>query len=406
MTGRERIRALLAGRAIDRVANGLGGCETAGMHLLAYENLKKVLGLDDPGCRMYTFMTNAVFEPAVLKAIGGDLIVLNSRMCPSRLWGPGAVEQWKDQRLWGRTFQVPVAWNFADEADGSTRWLNYGMRCPPGGIYFDWEPAATGAPLPDMADQPSPDDFHPAHELPEEMLREMETAARWLHENTDLAICCGESVHDLQLSPGGTLAWWMRLASERQACHDFLAKAVEASLAQIRQVHQAVGGYCEMMAVAHDLGDRRGVTMGPDLWREIYLPHYRDWFAGWHARTDMKIMLHACGSMCDILGDLIECGLDIFNPVQVSARGMSAPELAARFGEKLIFYGGALDAVVTPPGTPDEAVYEQAAGVIRAFAGGRGYLFAGTHNIPGDTPPGHLKAILRAFDDAARGGAV
>jgi uroporphyrinogen-III decarboxylase len=51
-----------------------------------------------------------------------------------------------------------------------------------------------------------------------------------------------------------------------------------------------------------------------------------------------------------------------------------------------------------PPGTPDEIVYEQARSVIAAFAGGRGYLFAGTHNIPGDTPPGHLKAILRAFD--------
>ena len=368
MTSRERIQRLLAGRPVDRIPNGLGGCETAGMHVLAYENLKRILGVDDPTTRMYTFMTNAVFEPSVLTAMGGDLIVLNSRMCPSRLWGEGAAAQWKDQSLFGTTVQVPVSWEFHTEPDGSVRWDN-GMRCPPGGIYFDWEPAGAAAPLPDMDEQPSPDDYNPSHELPEEMLREMETAAKWLHENTELSICCGESVQDLQLAPGGPQAWWMRLATEPAACHEFLGKAAAASLSQIEQVDQAVGKYCDLMALAHDLGDLRGVTMGPDLWREVYGRHYRDWFEGWHARTDMKIMMHACGSMCDILGDLVDCGLDVFNPIQVSARGMSPEALHEQLGDRLIFYGGALDAVVTPPGTPDEEVYEQAKKVISTLAG-------------------------------------
>jgi hypothetical protein len=66
MTSRERMSSFYAGRPVDRIPNGLGECETAGMHLLAYDNLKRVLGVNDPTNRMYTFMTNSVFEPSVL----------------------------------------------------------------------------------------------------------------------------------------------------------------------------------------------------------------------------------------------------------------------------------------------------------------------------------------------------
>ena len=395
MTPRQRMRAFYAGRRVDRIPNGLGGCETAGMHLLAYDNLKRVLGVDDPANRMYTFMTNAVFEPAVLDAMDGDCIVLNSQMCASPLWGPPAEGRWKDQEFWGKTFQVPVDWQFRTEADGRIVWDDR-LHCPPGGIFFDWMPARPGR-LPDMEDQPSPDDYHPPHDVPEQRLREMEQAARWLYENTDYSITAGESIRDLQLRPGGTQGWWMRLVAEPRACHDFLAKATDAAMAQLEQVHQAVGKYCDAMIIADDIGDTRGVTIGPDLWREIYKPHYARYWGRWKRITTMRPMLHCCGSVVDILDDLIECGVEIFNPIQRSARGMDAAALAERFGGRVIFYGGALDAVVTPPGTPDEQVYDEARRTIATFAAAGRYMFAGTHNIPGDTPPGHLRAVIQAY---------
>ncbi|MCE5325574.1 MAG: uroporphyrinogen decarboxylase family protein [Planctomycetaceae bacterium] len=398
MTPRQRMREFFAGRAVDRIPNGLGGCETAGMHLLAYDNLKGILGVADPLNRMYTFMTNAVFEPSVLAAMEGDMIVLNSRMSASPLWGPPARGRWKDQVFWGKTFQVPAAWQFETHRDG-TIWWDKALKCPPGGIYFDWP---SGPPkvleLPDMDAQPSPADFNPSHDLPQEMLADMEAAARFLHETTDYSIVVGESIHDLQLKPGGMHAWWMRMRIEPQACHEYLAKAVDAGLAHLRQVHQAVGKYADAMIIADDIGDTRGVTCGPDLWREIYKPHYKRLWNGWKTITHMKSLLHCCGSVVDIMDDFIDCGLDIFNPIQVSARGMDVATLAARFGGRIIFYGGALDAVVTPPPTPDELVYEQASKVIETLAQAGRYIFAGTHNIPGDTPPGHLRAILDAYN--------
>jgi uroporphyrinogen decarboxylase len=398
MTSRERVRNLLCGKPVDRVPNGLGGAETAGLHLLAYDRLKGILGVEDPRNRMTTFMTTALVEPSVLDAMEGDIILLSTRMCPSRFWGPGSEGEWKDQTFWGRTFQVARDWTFRHAPDGAIWWEDVNYKCPPGGIYFDPVPAEVDL-FGDTTALPTPDDYHPTHDLPDEMLRDLEEAARWLYENTDYAIACGETITDLQLKPGGQVAWWMRLVDEPQVAHEFLAKACEAGLSQLRLVDQAVGQYADMLLIADDIGDVRGVTIGPDLWREMYKPHYQKLFSEWHETTRMKVHLHCCGSIYDILEDLIECGVDVLNPVQISARDMGPEKLKATCSGRIVFYGGCFDAVQTPPHTPAEDVYEAVVRNITALSQGGGYIFAAVHNVPGDTPQAHLRAMLQAYRD-------
>ena len=397
MTSRERMKKFLANEKVDRIPNGLGGCETAGLHNLAYEKLKNILGVTDRKNRICTFMTNAIFEPSVLKAMEGDIILLGTRMCPSRFWGPEADHEWKDLDIWNTTIQVAQAWNFRKDPDG-TYWWNDWAKCPPGGIYFDAPvPSKIGLSFDDH--KPSPNDFNPGHELPENFLRRLEEDARWLYENTDYCISCGEMIHDLQLAPGGIQSWWMRMMEEPDACHEFLDKACDAGIAHLKQLDQAVGKYCDILMIAHDIGDVRGVTAGPGLWREIYKPHYKRLFTEWHKLTNMKVSLHCCGSVSDILGDLIECGLDIFNPVQISADRMNPAKLKKDFGDKLIFYGGCFDSVLYPSTTPDEIVYESVKKNIEILSEDGGYIFAGVHNLPGDMPESHLMAMLKAYQD-------
>jgi uroporphyrinogen decarboxylase len=119
MTSRERVRRLLNWEKVDRVPNGLGGCETAGLHNLAYEKLKRVLGVDNPWNRVCTFMNNAVFEPSVIEAMEGDTILLGSRMCPSRFWGPQAPSEWKELHIWDTTIHVANDWDFRQDPDGT-----------------------------------------------------------------------------------------------------------------------------------------------------------------------------------------------------------------------------------------------------------------------------------------------
>lgn len=397
MTPRERMSAFLNGESVDRIPNGLGGCETAGLHNVAYHKLKKVLGVDDPGNRICTFMNNAIFEPSVLEAMEGDIVLLGSRMCPSRFWGPDAAEEWKPLHIWDIDLQVAEDWEFRRDADGTWWWG--GNMCPPGGLYFDPPAGQRVAVSFDDMENPPPDGFNPSHELPEELLLRLQQDAKWLYESTDYCISCGEMIGDLQHKAGGIQSWWMRMASEPEACHEFLGKAVDAALAQLKQLDQAIGDYCAILGIADDMGDMRGITMGPDLWREIYKPHYRRLFGGWHEITDMKVNLHTCGAVSDILGDLIECGVDIYNPVQTSANGMEPVELKERFGDRLIFFGGVFDAVDLPASTAPDVVYEAVKENIRALSAGGGYIFAGVHNLPGDLPEAHFRAMMEAYRD-------
>jgi uroporphyrinogen decarboxylase len=391
------MRAFLNGEPVDRIPNGLGGFETAGLHNVAYHKLKNVLGVDDPGNRVGTFMNNAVFEPQVLEAMEGDVILLGSRMCPARFWGPDAQTEWKPLHIWDIDLQVANDWEFRQDPDGTWWWG--GNMCPPGALYFDPPSGQRVATSFEHMENPSPDDFNPPHELPQELLQRLAQNAEWLHDNTDYCIACGEIISDLQHKPGGIQSWWMRMVSEPDACHQFLGKAVDAALSQLTQLHQAIGPYCDILGMADDMGDMRGITMGPDLWRQIYKPHYKRLFSQWHQLTHMKVNLHTCGAMSEVLGDLVECGVDIYNPVQTSANAMDPASLKERFGESLIFYGGVHDAVSLPATTAPDVVYDTVKANIRALSANGGYIFAGVHNLPGDLPESHLAAMLQAYRD-------
>jgi uroporphyrinogen decarboxylase len=207
-------------------------------------------------------------------------------------------------------------------------------------------------------------------------------------------------INDFQLAPGGLDGWWMKMATEPNTVHRFLEKAGEAAVSQLKLVDDAVGKYADLLMIAQDFGDLRGVTIGPDLWRRIFKPHFKALFSEWHRISRMKIGMHSCGAISEILEDLIECGLDVINPVQVSARGMEPESLSRRFGGRIVFYGGSYDAVVNDPATPPEVVRRRVADNIRTFARTGRYIFCGVHNIQWNVPDSHLEAVLRAFEES------
>ena len=398
MISRERVRKVLTHQIPDRIPNGLGGCETVGLHMIAYDELQKLLGVESKPPRLDTFMTNAVFEEPVIRAMDGDIILLDSpNMCGSRLRG-NVADQWKEQTLWGRTFSVSAREHFRENSDGSVTWVSRGDAiCPPGTFYFDYK--GTTDLLADF-DVPDPDGYHPPETISDELLRHLEEQAKRLYEETDLSICLGESVTDLQIQPGGMIGAMILMVEEPDVMRAFLEKSMEASLKQIALLDQAVGKYVDILSIAHDFGDNRGVTIGADLWRKIYKPYYRRYFEGWKKTTDMKINLHSCGSIASIMGDLIECGVQVVNPIQTSAADMDAVSLKARFGRDVIFWGGAYDAQLISQADTYEDVYRKVFDNIKTLGADGNYIFGGVHNLPGDVSQTHLSAMLDAYRDA------
>lgn len=397
MNPRERVKAVLEHRIPDHIPNGLGGCETAGMHIVAYDHLQSVLKCDRKPPRLDTFMMNAVFEEPVIRAMDGDIILLDSpRMCKNPLRGDNQ-ELWKEQELWGKTFSVPLAESFKNNEDGSIEWINRRKVCPKGGYYFD---RIQNNNLNAELIIPDPDEYKPCEEIPEELLRRIERQAKRLYEETDYSICLGETIHDLQVSPGGLVNTMMLMMEEPDVMNALLEKSVDVGLKHLKQLDQAVGKYVDILSIAHDFGDNRSIMIGEDLWRDIYKPHYKKLFTGWRQITNMKINLHSCGAISDIIDDLIECGVHIINPVQTSATGMDAESLKSRFGDKVIFYGGAYDAQLFSSNMTYDEVYKEVYNNIKILGVGGNYIFAGVHNLPGDMPEHHIKAMIDAYRDA------
>ena len=412
MTSRERVRKVLNRQTPDYVPNGLGGCETTGLHVLSYYTLQEVLDIEPVPPKICTFMVNAVFETGVINKMQGDVILLASPwMCksPFRKTSPHGDSdlnsKWKEQMLWGKKILASSKDIFTRRGDGSVVWETAGGSvCPPGGYFFDYfgDANANSGFYDDMDFEniPSPDDFNPSHVVPEEVLRSLEDSAKLIYEETELSICMGEFLSDLQIQPGGMTKSMLLMKEYPEIMRECLYKQVNAALSQLKQLNQAVGKYVDILSIAQDMGDNRDILIGADLWREIYKKPYFDLFQGWKKITGMKINLHTCGSVYNIMGDLIECGADIINPVQVSARNMSAGKLKQEFGDRIIFWGGAYDAQLFGKNESYGEVYKKVADIINILKHGGGFIFSGVHNLPPDMPAHHLKAMLDAWRDS------
>ena len=118
-------------------------------------------------------------------------------------------------------------------------------------------------------------------------------------------------------------------------------------------------------------------------------------------KTDLYVYFHSCGAMSEFIPDLIEAGVDIINPVQVTAAGMEPEKLKREFGKDMVFWGGGCDTQhVLPHGTPED-VRRDVRSNSEIFMKDGGFVFNQVHNIQPGVPP---KNIVRMLETAARYG--
>ena len=106
-------------------------------------------------------------------------------------------------------------------------------------------------------------------------------------------------------------------------------------------------------------------------------------------------MYHSCGSIVPVIEDLIEMGLDILDPIQPKAEGMSAEELKGQFGGRISFHGGIDEQELLPRGTPAD-VRQDVERVISVFGADGGYIVCPAHAIQPDTSPENALAMYDA----------
>ena len=157
----------------------------------------------------------------------------------------------------------------------------------------------------------------------------------------------------------------------------------------------------DALLTGDDLGMEIGPMISPRMWREWLKPRLQRVFDAYRARRpDIILAYHTCGSVLPFLDELIEVGVQVLNPIQVTAHGMDAAWLKRTCGHRLAFCGGVDQRGVLPHGTPGEVEQEVRQRIAELGPGG-GYVLAPTHDIQSDTP---VENVLAVFEAARRWG--
>ena len=408
MNSRQRILQALSHHEPDRVPVDFSGYRSSGIAAMAYAKLRKHLGLPQRPIRVYDPIQQlAVVDEDILDLFGVDTIELGRGFALEDKW-------WADWTLPdGTPCQMPVwalpererdGWAIRSKATGRV------IAAMPGkAIYFE----QTYYPFADDDDDPRRirDVFSesmwtaiaspPGPEA--DTIEKLRDGAVRLRKRTDRAII---GLFGGNLLETGQFLYrndnfFMLLAGEPEKAHAFLDALVEMHLENLGRFLGVVGSNIDVIVFGDDLGMQTGPQISPKMYREFFKPRHAVMWARAKELAPVKVMLHCCGGVRELLPDLIEAGLDAINPVQISCQGMDAAGLKRDFGRDLVFWGGGCDTRhVLPNGSPDEVrahVREQ----LAAWKGGGGFVFQQVHNIMANVPPENIVAM---FDTVRRYG--
>jgi uroporphyrinogen decarboxylase len=149
-----------------------------------------------------------------------------------------------------------------------------------------------------------------------------------------------------------------------------------------------------------DLGTQTSTLLEPEYLRKTVIPRYEFLWSRIRKRLPhVKVFMHSCGSVRILLPDLIEAGMDIYNPVQFTAANMELAGLKKDFGKDLVFWGGGVNTQSTLKNATPEKVRDEVKKILDIMAPGGGFVFTPVHNIQEDVPPENFWAMWDTLMD-------
>jgi len=375
MTSRERVLKALNHQTPDRVPIDLGGFQT-GIHRNAYIQLLDYLGIRDEVAILDPVQQLARPCEELLERFHVDVRYVVAH-------GPegfqGSIEQsTRSGRLWhDLRDEFGVVWSMPDNRP----------------LYMDISrhPLAN-ATLADLADYPFPKGDDPTRFIG---LREQ---AQTLRRETPYALSTGIGgvVYETCWYLRGLERWFMDTIENPAFCEALLDKTLEFWLGYYREFMKEIGDLVDVVMIGDDLGGQSGPLFSPKFYRSIVKPRQKKLVQHIKHLTGAKIWYHTCGSVRQLIPDLLDNGIDILNPVQISATDMAPRDLKADFGDKLTFWGGGIDTQRVLSFARPEEVTEHVCRNLEVFKPGGGYVFNSVHNIQAGVPPENIVAMFAA----------
>jgi uroporphyrinogen decarboxylase len=369
----QRVMMAVNHKEPDRVPFDLGATESSSISLKAYSVLRHHFGLPDK-------------EPEIL-SFGGQLAQPDTDIC--KLLG---VDTRRITRNNLSSWKLVVKEN-EDAKWFSDEWGAIWKMPKKDGHYFDMVAnPLRGADFDAVHSYKWPDGNDPA------LAKELADYTKKVFSESHAALVLDARIGNGFFHTGAILEgyedFFVDLAYDPDKVNYIMDHILELKLNYFNTLLEEIGNQVHIIRELDDLGSQQGLLISPEMYREFIKPREKKLFEFIKRKAPgVKILFHSCGSVYDIIPDLIEIGVDILNPVQVTAASMDSARLKREFGSEITFWGGGIDTQqVLPHGTPQE-VRDEVKRRIDDFAPGGGFVFATVHNIQEDVPVANVIAL-------------
>lgn len=409
MSSRERVLASINHEEPDKIPIDIGSTTVTGISAIAYQNLKNYLGITTGHTRIYDPIQQlAQVEDELIDMLNIDVLDIGRTFNTSD-------EDWYDVHVNGIDAQFPSNFRPRHNPDDSYDILHKDGtvlgKMTKDALVFD----QTYYPCLDHY----PDDFAELQKMLAKLLgtaviqapfssigqrrfwKTLRANAIKLKEDTGKATILNLGTGTFELA--STFRRWdkflvdaIKYPSKVEKLFDML---MNFNIDSLKVILSYVGDVIDIIRIGDDLGENKGPLISPKIYRKLVKPTHVELCDFIKKNSSMKIFFHSCGGIAPLIPDLIDAGIDILNPVQISAKGMDPKYLKENFGDDITFWGGGVDTQNVLNWKSPEAVKKHVKELLEIFAPGGGFVWSAVHNILAEVPPQNIMACLEAIED-------
>jgi uroporphyrinogen decarboxylase len=381
MNSRERILKTLNHEEPDRVPFDLAGSTWTGITNTAYQNLRKHLGLT---------VSNPVWSDVIQQIVIPSEEILNELNVDTRGVFPLTSHNWdvysklKDA---GEYYEYFDEWGFTHHFPKNGFWFSL-VKHSMDTVDFESEGVIEKFAWPDAGNK-------------QRFVEMREKAIQFRNQNKIVmtkGLCAGlfemhqrvRGMENAMLDP-----FLFSVNSDK-----LVGKLADLKIEFWDALLNELGDVVDIVGEGDDYGTQQSQLIDPEQFREYYKPHFERVLSFIKKKSpNVKIMFHSCGNVRPIIPDFIKIGIDILNPVHITATGMEPVQLKKDFGNEIVFWGGGVDTQKVLPSGNLQEVADDVKRNIAALAPGGGFVFSTVHNIQAEVPPQNIVAMMTALKE-------
>lgn len=378
MTSRERVLTAIHHEQPDRIPLVIGVSNATGIKMQPYRGIKNIAAIQAPDNYLYDWpeLGTAKIDEQTMRRLHSDV--------------RGVLDLEPEQVLKRNRERDP-------HSDCIDSWGSGQTEITPG----DWFPGIH--PLPEARTVKDLDLYQGWPDMSDPTrIAHVAEAARRLAEENQFAILATpwllfpfERAHAMQ----GMEVFLLNMATDPDFARALLERIADYCKQLMGRFLEELGDNVDIIKIGDDLGIQTGLMISPQMYRDILKPVHADFISFIKSRTKAKIFFHSCGDVAPLIGDFIEIGVDILNPIQTSSGSMAdLPALKKRFGKNMVFCGGIDSHRILPFGSVAE-VRQEVRRVMQILGPGGGCMIGPVHTVMNDVPPENVLAMVDAVEE-------